>query len=184
LVEVLAIVPEEQDPYSRCDLPHFIYLVTLLLATPTMAQTINTTCSLYPTAVYCTSTDGGAALAAQERQQQYQAGYQAGQAVGSGVGMAVFRAHFSGWRRKYCSRHPEQPFYYGNADGDSMTGTCPNLSGLANEPAAEFVAKHYGSITSAEKAAAIDKYVADNHLPPWEPKSFDKAFHAVKKSGK
>ena len=96
------------------------------------AQTINTTCTLYPGAAYCTSTssDGGAA-AAQARQQQYETG----QAIGNSIGMAIFRAHFPGWRRKYCSTHPAQPFYYGNANGDSITGTCPTLQGLANEAA-------------------------------------------------
>jgi hypothetical protein len=119
------------------------------------AQTINTTCTLYPGSAYCTSTtsDGGAAVAAQARQQQYEAG----QAIGSGVGMAIFRAHFPGWRRKHCSTHPGQPFYYANARGDSITGTCPTLQGLANEAAAEFIAKHHDAVTSVEQATAIDK---------------------------
>ena len=57
------------------------------------AQTIHTTCTLYPGAAYCTSTssDGGAA-AAQARQQQYETG----QAIGNSIGMAIFRAHFPG----------------------------------------------------------------------------------------
>ncbi len=141
------------------------------------AQTINTSCVLYPGAAYCTSTitDGGAAAAAQARQQQYETG----QAIGSGIGMAIFRAHFPGWRRKHCSTHPGQPFYYGNADGDSITGTCPTLQGLANEAAAEFVGKHPSAVTSAEQAVAIDKYIADNHLPNWQPKSYEKAAKEV-----
>ena len=139
------------------------------------AQTINTSCTLYPGAAYCTSTGGGAAAATQARQQQYEAG----QAIGSGIGMAIFRAHFPGWRRKHCSTHPSQPFYYGNADGDSITGTCPTLQGLANEAASEFVGKHPNAVTSTEHALAIDKYIADNRLPDWEPKSYEKAFKAV-----
>jgi hypothetical protein len=140
------------------------------------AQTINTTCTLYPGAAYCTSTssDGGAA-AAQARQQQYETG----QAIGNSIGMAIFRAHFPGWRRKYCSTHPAQPFYYGNANGDSITGTCPTLQGLANEAAGEFIGKHRSAVTSAEQAVAIDKYIADNHLPDWQPNSYEKAAKAV-----
>jgi hypothetical protein len=140
------------------------------------AQTINTSCTLYPGAAYCTSTssDGGAA-AAQARQQQYETG----QAIGNSIGMAIFRAHFPGWRRKYCSTHPAQPFYYGNANGDSITGTCPTLQGLANEAAGEFIGKHRSAVTSAEQAVAVDKYIADNHLPDWQPKSYEKAAKAV-----
>ena len=136
------------------------------------AQTINTSCTLYPGAAYCTSTssDGGAA-AAQARQQQYETG----QAIGNSVGMAIFRSHFPGWRRKYCSTHPAQPFYYGNAKGDSITGACPTLQGLANEAAGEFIGKYRSAVTSAEQAVAIDKYIADNHLPDWQPKSYEKA---------
>lgn len=141
------------------------------------SQTINTTCTLYPGAAYCTSTtsDGGAAAAAQAREQQYEAG----QAIGSGVGMAIFRAHFPGWRRKHCSTHPGQPFYYGNARGDSIRGTCPTLQSLANEAAAEFIATHPGAVQSHEHAAALDNYIAEQQLPAWEPKSYEKALKAV-----
>lgn len=148
--------------------------LVLLLAAVGFGQTINTTCTLYPTTAYCTSTSSGASIAEAQRQQ-----YEAGQAIGSGVGMAIFRAHFPGWRRKHCSTHPGQPFHYGNARGDSITGTCPTLNGLANEAAAEFLAKHPGAVQSREHAAAIDNYIAENHLPTWEPKSFDKAAKAV-----
>lgn len=93
--------------------------------------------------------------------------------------MAIFRAHVPGWRPKYCSTHPSQPFYYGNAAGDSITGTCPTLQGLSKEAAAAFVGKHPGAITSPEQAIAIDQYVAENHLRPWEPKSYERAFKMV-----
>src|SRR5215472_8207577 len=136
------------------------------------AQTIKTTCTLYPGAAYCTSTatDGGTA-APQARQQQYETG----QAIGSGIGMAIYRAHFPGWRRNYCSKHPGQPFNYGNARGDSITGTCQTLNGLANEAAAEFLAKHPGAARSPEHAGAIDENIADHQLPAWESKSYEKA---------
>src|ERR1019366_5307279 len=101
--------------------------------------------------------------------------YETGQAIGNSVGMAIFRAHFPGWRRKYCSTHPAQPFYYGNAKGDSITGACPTLQGLANEAAGEFIGKYRSAVTSAEQAVAIDKYIADKHLPDWQPKSYEKA---------
>jgi hypothetical protein len=140
----------------------FVGFATHLADTPT----ISTTCTLYPGAAYCTSTanDGGAAAAAQAREQQYETG----QAIGSGIGMAIFRAHFPSWRRKYCSKHPGQLFYYGNASGDSITGTCPTQNGLANEAAAEFLAKHPGAVQSHEHAATIDNYIAEKQLPAWE----------------
>jgi hypothetical protein len=50
---------------------------------------------------------------------------------------------------------------------------------LANEAAAAFVGKHPGTVTSTRQATAIDKYIADNKLPPWEPKSYEKANKAV-----
>ena len=34
-------------------------------------------------------------------------------------------------------------------------------------------------MTSAEQAVAIDKYIADNHLPDWQPNSYEKAAKAV-----
>ncbi len=97
----------------------FFLLMVLGFSTLTIARTINTTCTLYPGAAYCTSTTNDPGLAAaQARQQQYETG----QAIGGGVGMAIYRAHFPGWRRKFCSEHPGQPFHFGNARGDSMTG--------------------------------------------------------------
>jgi hypothetical protein len=138
------------------------------------AQTINTSCTLYPNAAYCTTTSTGAVQAEQQRET-----YETGQAIGNSIGMAIFQAHFPGWRRKYCSKHPDQPFYYGNAKGDSITGTCPGFQGLANEAAAEFVAKHPGAVKSTEHATAIEKYLTDNRLPFWEPKSYDKAAQAT-----
>ena len=157
---------------NRAPGPKFLLLVFAGFATHLAdTQTINTTCTLYPGAAYCTSTanDGGAAAAAQAREQQYETG----QAIGSGIGMAIFRAHFPGWRRKYCSKHPGQPFRYGNAQGDSIAGTCPTQNGLANEAAAEFLAKHPGAVQS------IDNYIAEKQLPAWEPKSYEKALKAV-----
>ena len=144
------------------------------------AQTYNTSCTLYPNAAYCTTVKSGGGTAATAEAQRQQ--YEAGQAIGSGLGMAIFRAHFPGWRRKHCSQHPEQPFYYGNARGDSITGTCPTLDKLANEAAAEFRAKHPDAVHSPEHAQAIDKYIADNKLPAWEPKSYEKAAKETEKN--
>jgi hypothetical protein len=79
--------------------------------------------------------------------------------------MAIFRAHFPGWRRNYCSKHPGQPFYYGNAQGDSITGTCPTQNGLTNEAAAEFLAKHPGAVQSHEHAAAVMCFCTMTPLP-------------------
>jgi hypothetical protein len=51
-------------------------VLVVIASTVSGAQTVNTSCTLYPGAAYCTSTvsDGGAAAAAQARQQQYEAG--------------------------------------------------------------------------------------------------------------
>ena len=43
----------------------------------------------------------------------------------------------------------------------------------------EFIGKHRSAVTSAEQAVAIDKYIADNHLPDWQPNSYEKAAKAV-----
>jgi hypothetical protein len=145
-------------------------LIFILLLAATCQAQVNTTCTLYGNTATCTSHDNGAEI---RRQQQAQ--YEAGNAAGSAVGMAIFRAHFPGWRKKYCSQHPSQPFYYGNARGDSITGTCPSLDGLSNEAAQEFVGKHPGAVKSQAHAALIDRYIADNSLPPWESKSYEKA---------
>src|SRR5579871_5848539 len=129
----------------------FVFVTLVIFPVPLFyAQTINTSCTLYPGAAYCTSTGSDSRTAAVARQQQYETG----QAIGNSIGMAIFRTHFPGWRRKYCSTHPSQPFYYGNATGDSITGTCPTLQGLSDEAAAEFVGKHPGMITSFEQAIA------------------------------
>jgi hypothetical protein len=156
-----------------------LFLGFLYLSMPLLAQTYNTSCTLYPNAAYCTTTraNGGSASTAEAQRQQYETG----QAVGSGVGMAIFRAHFPGWRRKHCSQHPEQPFDYRNARGDSITGTCPTLNQLANEAAQEFRGKHPYAVKSPEQAQAMDKYIADNKLSPWEPKSYEKAAEATDK---
>lgn len=154
----------------------FVFLTLLVLAVPLLyAQTVSTSCALYPGAVYCTSIGSDNSAATVARQQQYETG----QAIGNSVGMAIFRAHFPGWRRKYCSAHPTLPFYYGNAAGDSITGTCPTLQGLSNEAAAEFVAKHPGAVASPDQAVAVDKYIAENHLPPWQPTSYERAIKAA-----
>jgi len=151
--------------------------LVIILSGTLYAQTYNTSCTLYPGAAVCTTTtaDGGANKAAAERQQQYDAG----EKVGAGIGMGIFRAHFPGWRRKYCSQHPEQPYDYRNARGDSITGTCPTLNQLANEAAGEFRGKHPYAVQSPEHAQAMDKYIADNKLSPWEPKSYEKAAAAT-----
>jgi hypothetical protein len=157
-----------------------LFLGFLYLSMPLLAQTYNTSCTLYPNGASCTTVkaDGGAAAAAEERKQQAEAG----QAIGSGMGMAIFRAHFPGWRRKHCSQHPEQPFDYRNARGDSITGTCPTLNQLANEAAQEFRGKHPYAVKSPEQAQAMDKYIADNKLSPWEPKSYEKAAKETEKN--
>ena len=146
-----------------------VYALLVLLTAPVFGQ-INTTCTLYGNTAHCVSHDVGA-----EIRQQQQAAYNAGYAIGSGIGTAIFRARFPGWRRKHCSQHPGQPFNYSNLRGDSITGTCPSLDGLANEAAGQFIGKHPGAVKSLQHAALIDKYIADNSLPPWEPKSYEKA---------
>lgn len=159
-----------------------LFLAFLFLSMPILAQTYNTSCTLYPNTASCTTTkaDGGAAANAEAQRQQYQTG----QAIGSGMGMAIFRAHFPGWRRKHCSQHPEQPFDYRNAAGDSIKGTCPTLNQLANEAAQEFRGKHPYAVKSPEQAQAMDKYIVDNKLSPWEPKSYEKAAAATENVAK
>jgi hypothetical protein len=91
---------------------------------------------------------------------------------------------FPGWRRRFCAGHPLQPFFYGNARGDKITGTCPSQDQLADEAATEWMAKHLQYRPSAENGAAMDQFIADSRLPRWEPKSYDKAFKTLAKTGK
>ena len=153
-------------------------LVVILLSLPVSAQ-VTSTCSLYGNTANCVSTDNGAVAAEQQRE-----AYATGQAIGSGIGMAIFRAHFPGWRRKYCSRHPNQPFYYGNAAGDSITGTCPSQDAISNEVAAEWMARNQHYKPSEPNGKAMDIYIADNHLARWEPKTYKSAYKALLKQGK
>ena len=152
-------------------------VILILLASPAIAQ-ISTTCSLYGNTAYCTSYDHGAVVQEQMRQQ-----YETGQQVGSAIGMQIFYHHFPGWRRGYCSAHPGQPFLYGNADGDKITGICPSQDGLANEAATEWMAKHLKYKPTEANGKAMDAYIASNNLPRWEPKSYDKAYKALSKAG-
>jgi len=78
-------------------------IVLAAVVTPTAAAQVTTVCSLYGNTAYCSSNDQSARIAEQQREQ-----YATGAAVGRSIGMSIFRAHFSGWRRKYCSTHPSQ----------------------------------------------------------------------------
>jgi hypothetical protein len=149
----------------------------IVAATVARAQ-VTTVCSLYGSTAQCTSTDQGTWIAEQQREQ-----YETGQAIGRGIGMAIFRAHFPGWRRKYCSKHPSQPFVYANAAGDSITGTCPNAEGLANEVASEWVAKHPAYQPTPADAKTMTTYIGDHHLSFVEKKSYDQAYQYLKANG-
>jgi hypothetical protein len=148
-----------------------------IVAEMAVAQ-VTTVCSLYGNTAYCTSNDQGARLAEQQREQ-----YETGAAIGNASGMAVFRAHFPGWRRKYCSKHPNQPFVYANAAGDSITGTCPSIDGLANEVAAQWVSKHRDYQQSPENGKTMSSYLAGHRLSLFESKSYDEAYRNLKASG-
>jgi hypothetical protein len=158
---------------------YLLALLTLLASSSGAFAQITTTCSLYGNTAYCTSYDQGAQVAEERREQ-----YAAGQQIGAGIGMGIFRAHFPGWRRKYCSAHPMQPYNYANARGDSISGTCPTQDVLANEAATEWMAKHLQYGASEANGLAMDSYIAQNHLARWEPKSYDQAYKALQKNAR
>jgi hypothetical protein len=133
--------------------------VAILLGAGSASAQVTTVCSLSGNTAYCTSNDQGARIAEQQREQ-----YETGQAIGRGIGSAIFRAHFPGWRRKYCSTHPGQPFVYSNAAGDSISGTCPSAEGLANEVASEWLAKHPDYKPAPENGQTMVAYIAEHHL--------------------
>jgi hypothetical protein len=54
----------------------------------------------------------------------------------------------------------------------------PTLNQLANEAAQEFRGKHPYAIKSPEQAQAMNKYIADNKLSPWEPKDHQRPLAA------
>lgn len=152
-----------------------LMLFFALSAVPASAQIV-TTCNLYGNTAYCSSYDHGAVVVEQQRQQ-----YETGQAIGQGIGMAIFRARFPGFRRKFCSQHPEQPFDYRNAQGNAITGTCPSQDALANEAATEWMAKNLKYKASEANGKAMDAYIAENRIARWEPKSYGQAYKALLK---
>jgi hypothetical protein len=154
-----------------------IFLATVI-ATQTAAAQVTTVCSLYGNTAYCSSNDQSAQLAEQQREQ-----YATGAAIGRGIGMSIFRAHFPGWRRKYCSTHPSQPYVYSNAAGDSISGTCPAAEGLANEVAGEWRAKHTDYEPNPANGQTMVAYIGEHHLSFFESKSYDGAYRYLKANG-
>jgi hypothetical protein len=154
-----------------------VYIGVLLYPAWAAAQ-VTTVCSLNGNTAYCTSNDQGARIAEQQREQ-----YETGAAIGRGIGSAIFRAHFPGWRRKYCSTHPGQPFVYSNAAGDSISGTCPTTEGLASEVAAEWLAKNKDYEPTPANGQTMVAYVAEHHLSFFEKKSYDEAYRHLKTNG-
>jgi hypothetical protein len=156
-----------------------LVLVTVLVGMAQAAPAqVTTVCSLYGNTAYCSSNDQSAQIAEQRREQ-----YAAGEAAGHNIGMSIFRAHFPGWRRKYCSTHPTQPYVYSNAAGDSISGTCPTAEGLANEVAAEWLAKNKDYEPTPANGQTIVAYVAEHHLSFFEKKSYDEAYRYLKANG-
>jgi hypothetical protein len=160
-----------------------------VLVLPVSAQT-GPTCPLYGNSAQCSGytyaapqfqmTPAAAVRPQTTPETQEQQNYETGQAAGSAFGRAMFYKLFPGWRRRYCSARPGEPFLYGNASGDQISGTCSSQNQLADEAATEWMAKHLQYRPSAENGAAMDKFIADNRLPRWEPKSYDKAFKGTK----
>jgi hypothetical protein len=155
-----------------------ILVIVLAAVTQTAAAQVTTVCSLYGNTAYCATNDQNARIAEQQREQ-----YATGEAVGHSIGMSIFRAHFPGWRRKYCSTHPSQPYVYSNAAGDSISGTCPNVEGLANEVVAEWRAKHTDYEPTPANGQTMVAYVAEHHLSFFEKKSYDEAYRYLKANG-
>jgi hypothetical protein len=155
-----------------------ILVIALAVVTLTAAAQVSTVCSLYGNTAYCSSNDQSAQLAEQQREQ-----YATGAAIGRGIGMSIFRAHFPGWRRKYCSTHPTQPYVYSNAAGDSISGTCPTAENLANEVAAEWLAKNKNYEPTPANGQTMVAYVAEHHLSFFEKKSYDEAYRYLKANG-
>jgi hypothetical protein len=158
--------------------PLILTIVLAAIVTPTAIAQVTTVCSLYGNTAYCSSNDQSAQIAEQQREQ-----YATGAAIGRGIGMSIFRAHFPGWRRKYCSTHPSQPYVYSNASGDSISGTCPTAEGLANEVAAEWLAKNKDYKPTPANGQTMVAYVAENHLSFFEKKSYDEAYRYLKANG-
>ncbi len=151
---------------------------TVAIHTVVAVSQVTSVCTLYGNTAQCTSNDNGALAAERQRE-----AYQTSQAIGQSIGMAIFRAHFPGWRRKYCSKHPTQPFVYANASGDSISGNCPNAEGLANEVAAGWVAKHHDYEPNAGNGRTIVGYISEHRLSFFEPKSYDAGYKYLLASG-
>jgi hypothetical protein len=163
-----------RPPMLRSPIP----MIVLAALTQTAAAQVTTVCSLYGNTAYCTTNDQSARIAEQQREQ-----YATGVAVGRGIGMSIFRAHFPGWRRKYCSTHPTQPYVYSNAAGDSISGTCPTAEVLANEVAAEWLAKNKDYEATPANGQTMVAYVAEHRLSFFEKKSYDESYRYLKTNG-
>jgi len=156
----------------------FITMLAAVVGVKPCAAQVTTSCSLYGNTAQCTSNDHGSVAAEQQREADA-----TGQAIGRSIGLAIFRTHFPGWRRKYCSKHPAQPFVYANAAGDSISGTCPTTDGLANEVAAEWRGKHSDYQATPANGTAMVGYLIERRLSPLESRSYDQAFRYLKANG-
>jgi hypothetical protein len=153
-------------------------MIFLAAVTQIASAQVTTVCSLYGNTAYCTTNDQSARIVEQQREQ-----YAAGEAIGRGIGMSIFRAHFPGWRRKYCSTHPTQPYAYSNAAGDSISGNCPSAEAIANEVAAEWLAKNKEYEPTFANGQTMIAYVTEHHLNFFEKKSYDEAYRYLKANG-
>ncbi|MHB1937762.1 MAG: hypothetical protein ACYCOR_14405 [Acidobacteriaceae bacterium] len=146
-------------------------------------QTTNTDCTLSGNTANCTSntTDYGA-----QQQQAYETGQQVGNAIGQGLASAMQHHAFSKGVKKYCAAHPGQDWhYYSGRDGHVLSsGHCPSDEDKDVAAANEFMAHHKDFIPCAANSKVMVAYIEVHKFDPREQKSYERAYKALKKSGK
>jgi len=147
--------------------------------------TTNTNCTVYGSTADCTSTStDDSAQRAQQAEQQRQA-YETGQQIGAALGQ-VMQAHaFNKTLRKYCDQHPGENWSNVSlVDGHTLSsGHCPSDDDKVTALANEFAAHHKDFVRSPANGQAVATYIETNKLDPREPKSYEKAYKELKKTG-
>ena len=145
-------------------------------------QTTNTHCTVVGNTASCTSTttDYGA-----QQQRNNESARQAGEAIGRALGRAAQQRSFSRSVKKYCAGHPGQDWNYrSRANGTVISsGHCPSEEDRVTEVANEFAAKHRDFKRSPGNAEAVASYIEEHNLDPRHPKSYERAYRDLKRSG-
>ncbi len=88
--------------------------------------------------------------------------------------------------KKYCTEHPGEEWKYTSYSTGQVlsSGHCPSEGERASAVAYAFVAKHKDFVQCAGNSQVMIEYLETNSLNPFEEKSYEHAYKALKKSGR